>query len=301
MYICYLDESGTPEAGSTTDHFVLLGLAIPADSWKARDTQANALKYKYGLQDKEVHTAWMLREYPEQNRVPDFDSLDWESRRKAALGIRALNLSRPRNNSQQKELLKNYRKTHEYVHLARAERVQLVQKLADIVGSWTDVRIFADAHAKGHTKGTEHYEFAFEQVVTRFNTFLTRTEGPSGLLVQDNNQTVAMKLTRTMRQFHRKGTAWAKIGKIIETPMFVDSALTSMVQLADLCAYATRRFFEKGEKDLFHRIKPRIDRKDGSLVGIRHFTGKFHCQCEVCEEHGRHFKEQKFIPSLPGA
>ena len=32
MYICYLDESGTPEPGASTDHFVLLGLAVPAHS-----------------------------------------------------------------------------------------------------------------------------------------------------------------------------------------------------------------------------------------------------------------------------
>lgn len=288
MYICYLDESGTPESGSSTDHFVLLGMAIHADTWKAKDAQVDALKMKYGLQDQEVHTAWMVRDYPEQAHVPDFDTLDWDARRRATLAVRTMNLARPRKNTQQKELLKNYRKTEAYTHLSRKERIALVRELADLVGSWNDVRLFAEAQAKQRTPGIDHYTVAFEQIVTRFNTYLTVTSGPSGMLVQDNNQTVANRLTGVMRTYHRKGTAWTKIGKIIETPMFVDSALTSMVQLADLCSYATRRFFEKGETDLFYRIKPRFDRKDGVLVGIRHFTGKFHCHCEICKQHGRY-------------
>ena len=32
-----------------------------------------------------------------------------------------------------------------------------------------------------------------------------------------------------------------------------------MVQLADLCSYVIRRFFELGESDLFDRIKKRFD------------------------------------------
>lgn len=289
MYICYLDESGTPEPGASTDHFVLLGLAVPASTWKAKDKQIDALKSKYGLGEKEVHTAWMLRDFPEQKVVPNFDDLDWETRRKATLAARAMNLARPRTNDQQRALQKNYRKSADYVHLTRAERAQLARELADAVGAWSDVRIFADAHAKKHTPGVDHFDVAFEQVVSRFNAYLNNTNGDQGLLVQDNNDTVARRLTQTMRRFHRKGTTWGNIGRVIETPMFVDSELTSMVQLADLCAYALRRFLEKGEVDLFDRIRPRFDRvKSGKVVGVRHFTGKFECHCKVCEDHGRY-------------
>jgi hypothetical protein len=230
----------------------------------------------------------MVREYPEQTRVPDFQSLNWDDRRKATLGVRVMNLARPRTNSKQKELIKNYRKSEPYIHLTKAERIAFAQEIADLVGSWSDVRLFSDAHAKQHTNGTDHYTAAFEQIVTRFNTYLTITSGRYGLLVQDNNETVANRLTETMRTYHRQGTAWTKISQIIETPLFVDSELTSMVQLADLCSFATRRFFEKNENDLFDRIKSRFDRKGGTLVGLRHYTGKFRCQCEICRQHGRY-------------
>nr|MBC8361834.1 DUF3800 domain-containing protein [Candidatus Desulfatibia profunda] len=39
MYFLYLDESG-----SNTSHFVLLGLAIPATSWKAKTDQITPIK-----------------------------------------------------------------------------------------------------------------------------------------------------------------------------------------------------------------------------------------------------------------
>jgi hypothetical protein len=289
VYICYLDESGTPEAGATTDHFVLLGLAIPANTWKQKDAEVYALKGKYGLQDCEVHTAWMLRDYPEQRTIPGFEKLDWPSRRRAVIGVRSLNLGRLRTKKQERELLKNYRKTAEFVHLTRAERQQVIGELADVIGSWADGRLFIEAQSKRHTGGSARFDFAFEQVVSRFDTFLKNSGGANGLLVQDNNQTVELKLTEAMRRFHQMGTEWTKIGHVIETPLFVDSALTSMVQMADLCAYATRRYFEKGEADLFDRVKALIDsRADGTLVGIRHFTGKHRCTCEVCVQHGRY-------------
>ncbi|HEY3175295.1 MAG TPA: DUF3800 domain-containing protein, partial [Candidatus Polarisedimenticolia bacterium] len=254
MYICYLDESGTRESQANSSHFVLLGLAIPADTWKVKDLRVVEAKAKYGLQKEEVHTAWMARDYPEQATVPGFDHLPWPDRRRAVLGVRALNLSRPRTREKQGALLKNYRKTEAYVHLTRVERRNCLEDLATLIGSRKDARAFADAQDKRRTAGVPGFDFAFEQVVTRFNTFLASTKGLYGLLVQDNNQTVAQRLTDAMRKYHRDGTMWRRLDRVVETPLFVDSALTSMIQLADLCAYATRRFFEHEESDLFLRI-----------------------------------------------
>ena len=81
---------------------------------------------------------------------------------------------------------------------------------------------------------------------------------------QDDNETVKRKHTQRMRDFHRKGTLWTSIERIIETPLFVDSQLTSMVQIADLCSYSLRQFVEKGETTLFNKIYARaIDITDG--------------------------------------
>lgn len=130
-------------------------------------------------------------------------------------------------------------------------------------------------------------DYAFEQVVTRFHTFLARAGIDLGILVQDRNDTAAARLTVLARKYHAKGTRYSGVSRLVETPLFVDSQLTSMVQLADLAAYAVRRFFENGETDLFERIYPRFDATGGRVVGVRHFTGKQPCNCRVCQDHGR--------------
>jgi hypothetical protein len=200
-----------------------------------------------------------------------------------------------------KSLKKLYAKSSDYIHLTHAQRTKLLRELADEIGSWKDARLFAEAVDKTTmSPGADLFEKAFEQVVTRFHIFLSKREtervrrgGAStgmsvdnhGLLIQDNNQTVAKNITALMRKFHHQGTLWASVERIIETPLFVDSSLTSMVQMGDLCAYATRRFFENEEKDLFHRIFGRFDHAHGRIVGIRHYVGAKSCPCEVCAAH----------------
>lgn len=95
-----------------------------------------------------------------------------------------------------------------------------------------------------------------------------------------------------MRRFLRKtikalkfsafcGALWTTIDHIIETPLFVNSELTGMVQIADLCALALRRYFGNNEADLLDRIRPRFDTRHGRVVGVRHFT-RDDCNCDLC-------------------
>jgi len=219
--------------------------------------------------------------------IPDYGKMSHNERRRAMIGIRALNLARSRTRAQHYEINKNYAKTSEYIHLTVEERKAAIHELADLTCSWDDSVLFAEAQDKVKAPSEKSFDFAFEQVVTRFNTFLSQRGQSIGIIVQDNNPTVASRLTREMRRYHSRGTMWSRIERIIETPLFVDSHLTSMVQLADLCAYAVRRFCEKKERDLFNRINCRFDSKGGHLVGIRHFTGKFPCTCDICTAHGR--------------
>lgn len=89
-----------------------------------------------------------------------------------------------------------------------------------------------------------------------------------------------------MRVFHERGTRWTdQIRLLVETPLFVDSQLTSLVQVADVCAYAARRFCEKGEAELFNLIFPRFHQAGTRLVGVRHYTGRRQCTCQICLRH----------------
>jgi len=59
MFILYMDESGVEELHSPPAHFVLLGVMIPANSWKDIVTELEAVKEVYDLRDVEIHSAWM--------------------------------------------------------------------------------------------------------------------------------------------------------------------------------------------------------------------------------------------------
>lgn len=297
MHFCYLDESGTPELGAETSHFILLGLAIPALAWHPKDKRVNHIKAKYGLRESEIHTGYIARRFSEQERIPDFATLDWPQRRAAMVAARKQALVKTaalQTPAKLKTLKKLHTKTEDYIHLTMSERTQLLQELADEIGSWTDARLFAEAVDKRTIRpGADVFGQAFENVVTRFHRFLCHrpnndnsSRGHHGLLIQDNNETVAKTLTSLMRRFHKQGTLWSTVERIIETPLFVDSSLTSMVQMADLCAYATRRYFENQEDDLFSRIFSRFDKvADGKVVGIRHYLEGAPCTCEVCKSH----------------
>jgi hypothetical protein len=292
VHIAYLDESGVVELNAGTSHFVLVALAIPASKWKAHDSRIQQIKNTHRLGDAEIHAAWMMRRYPEQQRIQGFEAMTDAQRRLSVTSERKADLAKASLRGQKavKGLVRNYRHTEAFIQLTHAERVAALRAVADEVGTWQDCRLFGDVQRKSaHVGDAERIrDFAFEQVVTRFQTFLRVAGGPDavGLLVHDQNETASRRLTGRMRSFHRTGTSFALI-PIIETPLFVDSKLTAMVQLADLVGYSARRFTENQETDLFERIYGRFDRRGGRLVGLRHFTGQAPCACRICSDHGR--------------
>jgi Protein of unknown function (DUF3800) len=295
VHLCYIDESGVPELNQGTNHFVLLGLSIEARDWRSQDRAVAVIKRKFGLAEAEIHTGWMTRRYLEQERIADFETLDRVTRRVEVAKERTAQLIKvhaTKGGSAAREMRKYYRKTDAYTHLTLVERTACLRELADLIGGWGNTRIFCHAIDKrAFTSAPPTIpprEEAFMHVVTRFERYLSETGGQSaiGLLAHDHDDTSADRITQLMRQFHASGTMWTNITKIIETPFFVDSRLTVGVQLADLCAYATRRYCEKGETDLFDRIWPRFHRVGARIVGIRHYAGSARtCTCKICAQH----------------
>ena len=297
MYLCYIDESGTPDIPGNTSHFVLAGLSIPVWYWRNCDRDVGFIKKKYALSDSEIHVAWILRPYLEQTRLPDFDSLDYKQRYSQVQSFRKaeiLRLQRIDKPGLYKQTRKNYQKTEAYIHLTYDERQNLIREIAQCIANWGFARLFAECIDKIYfdpSRSSQSIdEQSFEQIVSRFEQYLqiTGKNDPSsqccGLLVHDNNETVAKRHTELMKGFHQRGTFWTKVTNLIETPLFVDSQLTSMVQIADVCAYALRRYLENGEEELFDLVFQRADRKDSVVVGVRHYTNST-CTCKICLVH----------------
>jgi hypothetical protein len=298
VYLCYIDESGTSDVPGNTSHFVLAGISIPIWHWNTCDREIETLKRRIGLQDAEIHVAWMLRKYPEQVRIAGFDALTFEQRRSEVERARRqelLRLQSLNNHKLYQQTKKNFLKTQDYVHLTLDERRAFILEVASCVGGWGFARLFAECVDKIHFDPRRSVrtidEQAFEQIVSRFEQYLQSTpiggepaRRNHGLLIHDNNQTVADKHTKLMKSFLRTGTFWTRVESIIETPLFVDSQLTSMVQIADLCAYGLRRYLENNETDIFNEIFKRAHRRNEIAVGVRHFTNVA-CTCEICAAH----------------
>jgi hypothetical protein len=291
----YIDESGTSSIPGNTSHFILAGLSIPIWHWKDCDREISAIKRNYQLESAEIHTAWILRPYIEQNRVPNFTTLNYSQRRSEVDRLRRaelLRLQRSGNPRHYKQTKKNYRKTADYIHLTRTERRNFINEIAICVSNWGFARLFAECIDKIHFDPTRSPQSidsqAFEQIVSRFERYLENIGEPQrrsfGLLIHDNNETIAKKHTRLMKSFFRDGTLWTNIANIIETPLFVDSALTSLVQIADLCSYSLRRYLENNETALFSQVFQRADTLGNLVVGVRHFTEQA-CSCDICTAH----------------
>ncbi|MGN0834754.1 MAG: DUF3800 domain-containing protein [Candidatus Spyradosoma sp.] len=289
MYLFYLDESGTAEIPGNSPTFTLAAVGIPVGSWTRFDKQIRQLKTSYGIADKEIHVAWMAREYPEQEAIPGFESMSWPDRVAAVDRARAAAVSKRRSAGKDvKQLKKNNEHTQDYVHLSLAERRRFLMDLACMVGKWKAARLFAEVIDKNGYKPPKPVltpmTQAFEQVVVRVESYLSsmsKNKKKRGLLIYDNNPSVADQLTRNMKKFYREGTFLSGVDHLIETPLFVSSELTGMIQIADLCAFALRRAIEKGDSTLLNPLLPIVDRKKGKIVGVRHYAAG-ECSCLFC-------------------
>jgi hypothetical protein len=237
MYLCYIDESGTSNIPGNTSHFVLAGLSIPIWCWKDCEKEIDLIKQKYDLLSIELHSGWLLRKYQEQHKISNFEKLDYKQRRTEIAKYRTSKLLQLQktNNPQYRQTKKNYKQTEPYIHLTFDERVKFITNVARTVGNWGVARLFAECIDKTHFDQTRAVqsidEQAFEQIVSRFEQCLNqlskgekplKKEKYHGLIIHDNNQTVARKHTELMRAFHKRGTLWTDIDNIIETPLFVD-------------------------------------------------------------------------------
>lgn len=153
MHLCYIDESGTSDIPGNTSHFVLAGLSMPDQYWKNHDSQVEEIKRKYGLEQAEIHVAWLMRPYVEQQAISNFASMTPSQRRwqvQSARNAELLRLQRV-NHKLYKQTRKNYRKTDSYIHLTFDERRQIVKDLAECISWWGVARLFGECIDKVHS------------------------------------------------------------------------------------------------------------------------------------------------------
>lgn len=174
--------------------------------------------------------------------------------------------------------------------ISRPDRISLLSSVLEIVAKNKGCVAFGVVVEKEMLIETENpMEFAFEQITSRFDKFLSRRNREDaknrqrGLIVMDKSSD-EKKLQGLISKFRTGGTRWGNLRNISEVPMFVDSKASRLIQLADLIAFSLWRRFEMNDTQLFDIIAQQFDAdEDGTVHGLMHKkANQKSCSCPAC-------------------
>jgi hypothetical protein len=179
------------------------------------------------------------------------------------------------------------RRTNPWKQLSADEaRGSLKSVLKVVSESYATTCLFACAIDKTAFPGVDPVEMAFEDLCKRFDLFLNRLrangENQRGMIILDKT-TRETSLQKLSREFRKSGTKWGTLKNIADTPFFVDSRASRLVQIADHVAYAVFRRFNTGDSQYFDIIAHRFDQVDSVIHGLVHkHEDRNTCTCPAC-------------------
>jgi hypothetical protein len=154
------------------------------------------------------------------------------------------------------------------------------------VSSYESARAFVCAIHKPSFLHSDLVELAFEELCNRFDRYLNRLRGEGdrqrGLIILDESsyETTLQSLAINFRHF---GTKWGVIRNLADTPLFVNSKASRILQLADHVAYAVFRRYNAGDTQYFDIIASRFDSAGGVIHGLSHRHALPQpCMCPAC-------------------
>ena len=104
----------------------------------------------------------------------------------------------------------------------------------------------------------------------------------AGWIILDRT-TRETSLQKLSREFRKVGTKWGSPKNIADTPFFVDSRASRLVQIADHVAYSVFRRYNSGEAQYFDIIAHRFDTVDNVIHGLVHKHAERNaCTCPAC-------------------
>ena len=160
---------------------------------------------------------------------------------------------------------KKFWRTH--TRTTRSEAIK--DALRVLANSHHSNRIFA-AVVTPDAVEEEPMEYAFLQVASRFDHYLTR------LHKQNNTQRGMMLFDKSAHErnlqslttlYRDEGHKWGTFRNFSEVPAFIDSKASRLIQLADLVAYSIYRKW-CGDDQFYKIIEPRFDSYDGKQHGL---------------------------------
>ncbi len=154
----------------------------------------------------------------------------------------------------------------------KEDRTQAIEDALKVfLASHPSNRLFASVVNKARVSPIDPVEFAFEQLASRFDHYLTRLhksgDTQRGVILFDKS-TYETTLQSLATDFRTIGHSWGILRNFSEVPLFMDSKASRLIQLADLIAYAIFRNYERGDSNFFSIIQHRFDSEGGIMHGL---------------------------------
>ena len=171
--------------------------------------------------------------------------------------------------------------------MGRDEATGVIRAVLSVLReSYDSARAFACAVHKPSYPDLDPMELAFEDLCSRFNLYLNRLRSQGdrqrGLLILDESAHMTT-LQRMAREFRTLGTQWGIIRNFADTPLFIDSRASRLVQLADHVSYAVFRRYNAHDANYFDVMSGKFDSVDGVVHGLSHKQRSDpHCMCIAC-------------------
>ena len=243
IHLLYVDESGDPD--NPLGHFVLGGLALHESDVDPFRRRVEGIVRKY------LHI--QLRE----------------------LELHAHSIRTGRNR---------------WRGIPRDAKTSILADLSRLLGSYSSPHgfaLFTVIRAPGAVPHADPLQRTYEELLLRFNELLKRlshvTGTPQfGIVVADRAR-YELIVQPIVSQWRTTGTRFGRLKHIVDVPLFVDSKATRLIQLADMVAYASYRYYEAGDDLMLGRILRSFDTDQGVIHGLVHLVRNHrHCPCPAC-------------------
>jgi hypothetical protein len=179
------------------------------------------------------------------------------------------------------------RRTPPWDKLNREEAQGIIKAVLKVLANASNsTYAFACAIHKQSFLGNDCLNLAFEDLCQRFDIYLSKinAEGDrqKGLLILDesSHETTLQGLAYNFRKI---GTQWGSIRHLADTPFFVNSKASRIIQLADHVAYSVFRRYNQGDANYFDIIAHKFFQADGVFHGLAHKQkSNPSCVCLAC-------------------
>jgi len=171
--------------------------------------------------------------------------------------------------------------------MARPERMKIMRAIYRLLArSSKGVVLFGIAMHKPDFPRVSPIQRTCEEMAGHFDAYLQALEieqdKQRGLMIFDQSRH-EKTVQALLRQYRTTGASFGVVRHMAEVPLFTDSKITRMLQLADFVAYAIYRRYESSDAQFFDMILPRFSEAGGVLHGLKHLNTDFQdCYCPGC-------------------